>query len=231
MKMKIETQGLQILLSESLISCTCFTGIFLFLHFSDSIYSVGKYKFLPIILAVIILVEYAKVLLPTLKPDQLPTVKPEQNHSTRTKKSVTKAKDFFKLTTAAAVITFIYFAVIVLFGAPLLTHHEETLMLALTLTTLTLIPATCHLGIDNTLILFTGSQSLPSGILLDAITLNIKAVLLGTWCSAFVIPLDWDRPWQAWPIPCIVGALLGCFAANFVTLVKILLLKIKKKRK
>uniref|UniRef100_A0A0X3QBH8 Phosphatidylinositol-glycan biosynthesis class F protein n=1 Tax=Schistocephalus solidus TaxID=70667 RepID=A0A0X3QBH8_SCHSO len=33
--------------------------------------------------------------------------------------------------------------------------------------------------------------------------------LLGTWASAFCLVLDWDRPWQTWPIPCVVGALLG----------------------
>ena len=25
---------------------------------------------------------------------------------------------------------------------------------------------------------------------------------LGAWCGAMVIPLDWDRPWQKWPVPC-----------------------------
>ena len=32
---------------------------------------------------------------------------------------------------------------------------------------------------------------------------------LGAWCGAMVIPLDWDRPWQKWPIPCVAGAVAG----------------------
>jgi hypothetical protein len=32
---------------------------------------------------------------------------------------------------------------------------------------------------------------------------------LGAWCGAMVIPLDWDRPWQKWPIPCVAGAVVG----------------------
>jgi hypothetical protein len=40
---------------------------------------------------------------------------------------------------------------------------------------------------------------------------------LGAWCGAMVIPLDWDRPWQKWPVPCVAGAVagfgLGVFAA------------------
>jgi phosphatidylinositol glycan class F len=27
--------------------------------------------------------------------------------------------------------------------------------------------------------------------------------------GAWVIPLDWDRPWQLWPIPCVLGAVGG----------------------
>ncbi|OAV87292.1 hypothetical protein PTTG_08643 [Puccinia triticina 1-1 BBBD Race 1] len=32
---------------------------------------------------------------------------------------------------------------------------------------------------------------------------------IGTWLGAIPIPLDWDRPWQAWPITCLVGASVG----------------------
>lgn len=33
--------------------------------------------------------------------------------------------------------------------------------------------------------------------------------LVGAWVGAFPIPLDWDRPWQAWPITCAVGGTAG----------------------
>ena len=36
-----------------------------------------------------------------------------------------------------------------------------------------------------------------------------KCAVIGVWLGAIVIPLDWDRPWQAWPIPCAVGTLVG----------------------
>lgn len=44
----------------------------------------------------------------------------------------------------------------------------------------------------------------------------------GAWVGAFPILLDWNRPWQVWPIPCVVGALIGnllgylCAAAFFM---------------
>ncbi|GFW70903.1 phosphatidylinositol-glycan biosynthesis class F protein [Trichonephila clavipes] len=33
--------------------------------------------------------------------------------------------------------------------------------------------------------------------------------VIGAWVGAFPIPLDWDRPWQTWPVTCCIGASLG----------------------
>ena len=30
--------------------------------------------------------------------------------------------------------------------------------------------------------------------------------VFGAWLGAWVIPLDWDRPWQQWPLPCVLGS-------------------------
>jgi phosphatidylinositol glycan class F len=35
------------------------------------------------------------------------------------------------------------------------------------------------------------------------------SVLIGAWLGAVVIPLDWERPWQQWPVSCVLGSLLG----------------------
>ncbi|SCU87871.1 LADA_0E06700g1_1 [Lachancea dasiensis] len=37
------------------------------------------------------------------------------------------------------------------------------------------------------------------------------AIAVGCWISCVVIPLDWDRSWQEWPTPLVVGAYLGAF--------------------
>ncbi|CAI4695161.1 CQS_1a_G0041380.mRNA.1.CDS.1 [Saccharomyces cerevisiae] len=34
-------------------------------------------------------------------------------------------------------------------------------------------------------------------------------IVVGGWISCVVIPLDWDRDWQNWPIPIVVGGYLG----------------------
>jgi hypothetical protein len=40
--------------------------------------------------------------------------------------------------------------------------------------------------------------------------------LLGAWLGAFPIPLDWDRPWQAWPVTCVYGSLFGFLFGGLV---------------
>lgn len=95
-------------------------------------------------------------------------------------------------------------------------------MLVMTLLTLTFVPTSLHLGVDNALDVLMGAYSQKSGILVDALRTNIQATILGTWLGATVIPLDWDRPWQVWPIPCVIGALLGYLIAHFITLVRTL---------
>lgn len=34
---------------------------------------------------------------------------------------------------------------------------------------------------------------------------------VGCWMGAFVIPLDWGRVWQKWPIPLIYSSSVGYF--------------------
>nr|CAB3264861.1 phosphatidylinositol-glycan biosynthesis class F protein [Phallusia mammillata] len=97
----------------------------------------------------------------------------------------------------------------VLFGAPLFQQMEGTSAWAFLTTTLITVPNLVLLGsrpnslyqvvvcgkFENTTERYLYFQSV--------------GVLLGSWAAAVVIPLDWDRPWQVWPIPCVVGALLG----------------------
>jgi phosphatidylinositol glycan class F len=49
-------------------------------------------------------------------------------------------------------------------------------------------------------------------------------VMVGVYLSAIVIPLDWDRYWQKWPIPGGIGAAIGYIS----TLVLLLLKKVDK---
>ena len=37
----------------------------------------------------------------------------------------------------------------------------------------------------------------------------IWGTIFGAWSGAILIPLDWDRWWQQWPITCLVSATIG----------------------
>ncbi|KAJ7566660.1 hypothetical protein O6H91_02G113400 [Diphasiastrum complanatum] len=40
---------------------------------------------------------------------------------------------------------------------------------------------------------------------------------IGAWLGAWVMPLDWDRLWQDWPISCTYGAVGGYLSGLFVS--------------
>ena len=47
-----------------------------------------------------------------------------------------------------------------------------------------------------------------------ALYLNSLLSLGGAWAGAVPIPLDWDTPWQVWPISCCLAAVAGHIASN-----------------
>jgi len=47
-----------------------------------------------------------------------------------------------------------------------------------------------------------------------ALYLNSLLSLGGAWAGAAPIPLDWDTPWQVWPVSCCLAAMAGHIGAN-----------------
>lgn len=40
--------------------------------------------------------------------------------------------------------------------------------------------------------------------------------ILGSWVGAIPIALDWDRPWQVWPLTILLGATAGVLLGNVI---------------
>jgi phosphatidylinositol glycan class F len=101
-----------------------------------------------------------------------------------------------------------WLAALVLYGAPLASAHIETLLFALLLACWTVWPPALALGVsyDQWFALFVRSER-PDDMC--SFVRRAYAVALGCWLGALVIPLDWDRPWQQWPVSCTYGALAG----------------------
>ena len=97
----------------------------------------------------------------------------------------------------------------ILLGAPAFILVKETAVWATLVTTLISIPNLCLLGTNikiwfKVLICGRYENSVERFLYFQS-----AGPILGSWASAIVIPLDWDRPWQIWPIPCVIGALVG----------------------
>ena len=41
--------------------------------------------------------------------------------------------------------------------------------------------------------------------------------MVGSWIGAVPMALDWDRDWQAWPVPVLTGAYLGWASGRILT--------------
>lgn len=54
----------------------------------------------------------------------------------------------------------------------------------------------------------------------DLSAIPALATVLGAWIGAIPIPLDWDRPWQVWPISCTYGAIGGYLIGLFFAFMK-----------
>ncbi|KAG8305758.1 hypothetical protein J6590_062066 [Homalodisca vitripennis] len=113
----------------------------------------------------------------------------------------------------------IVFVIAVLFGAEVLAKHEETMMFSCLITVLTVFPISLHQGVVSIMQFLNGIQG--NDAFTQVLLRNIQFTVLGAWLGAFVIPLDWDREWQVWPIPCSLGALLGFAVSQVFSLVEL----------
>jgi GPI ethanolamine phosphate transferase 2/3 subunit F len=125
----------------------------------------------------------------------------------------------------------------VAFGAPLLEDFWHTLGWAALLAVSFAVP-----GAYSSVCAARARRPVPRGILGqlgeflaladDTATpewqLSAWGAALGSWIGALVIPLDWDRPWQRWPVSCVIMALAGHSFGSLVAAVVILLRRHKK---
>jgi len=99
----------------------------------------------------------------------------------------------------------------VCFGAPVLSSWYETGSFCVLICLLTAYPCLLVLGPTSLVSVWTSTEDNP---LHSTLYLNSVCSLAGAWLGAIPLPLDWDRPWQAWPITSCLGAVAGHVAAN-----------------
>lgn len=143
-------------------------------------------------------------------------------------RNVTRIVESFRMVTmcAASVLFFVFLSIT--FGAPVFKSHEQTFSLAILLTATTIMPLITFLGVSGTVkVLFAeemnfGSQNCSAYLRL--LKNNLAMILLTAWSASIAFPLDWDRDWQVYPVPNVVGALIGYLCANGYSVLEVTLL-------
>ncbi|XP_077482070.1 phosphatidylinositol-glycan biosynthesis class F protein [Stigmatopora argus] len=102
-----------------------------------------------------------------------------------------------------------FHTLLVLYGAPLIDSAMETFSLAVLLSSLTTLRCLCMLGPNVQAWIRVFSRHGAMSVWDTCLQITVALTGLGTWFGAFAMPLDWNRPWQAWPISCSLGAMSG----------------------
>ncbi|ORZ03622.1 GPI biosynthesis protein Pig-F [Syncephalastrum racemosum] len=111
---------------------------------------------------------------------------------------------------AAIVGVGVLHGLIVLFGAPLLDKFNHTLAFATYLSIITVIPTFTALApADSSVWVKAFLQHCPTETVEIYAYSQAICTLSGAWIGAIVLPLDWERDWQVWPISCIISTYLG----------------------
>ncbi|XP_023940671.1 phosphatidylinositol-glycan biosynthesis class F protein [Bicyclus anynana] len=145
------------------------------------------------------------------------------------KKSRNRASDIMKSIVFLFGVVFCFFIAIILFGAPVLEQHDGTLLLSSLLTLLTVFPLIAHTGVESAMQLLFGVKTFSRDTIIAMLVNNALMTVCGAWLGAVVIPLDWNTPWQQWPIPCYLGAVGGYLLSNVLTVTKVTLLSASNK--
>jgi len=119
--------------------------------------------------------------------------------------------------------------ILVLFGAPISSLVLKTYLLALLISIATVHTPALVLGIpslDNNSIsvvkrriwirLFAELST--RNFVERAIVFPVLGTVIGCWIGVIPIALDWDRPWQAWPLTPAFGAIGGLILSSISAL-------------
>lgn len=199
---------------SSLNTCIYLPSIVTIVSYKGLLYSIGNVSSFYVLVLIFVAELLKSFYLSSSNDIQGKKSKPNKNKAGDIVKSV-----LFLLGTLTS-----FFVGIILFGAPVLDCHEETLMLSTLLTLLTVFPLIAYTGVESSMQLLFGVRSYAKDTIIDMLVTNALLTVCGAWLGALVIPLDWNTPWQQWPIPCYLGAIGGYLLANVLTVLKVTLM-------
>ncbi|KAI4995344.1 hypothetical protein ZWY2020_035247 [Hordeum vulgare] len=122
------------------------------------------------------------------------------------------------------------FGAIVL-GAPVGTKYwMATTYWSSLMSLFTFVPAACVFGaskVDWQNVLSHSIYCTSSNVVDYMISAPSHGAVIGAWLGAWPMPLDWERPWQEWPICVTYGAIAGHVIGILVSLILVVAHKIR----
>ncbi|CAG2114148.1 unnamed protein product [Medioppia subpectinata] len=112
-------------------------------------------------------------------------------------------RDFNIISTIVSILKSIgvYYVLVVLLGAPILSQKLNTLYLSVLLTSLTTIPILVYCKHNNIQNLMNNLNYLRIEAKAENVIVKTSVLtVMGSWFGAFPLALDWMQPWQEWPV-------------------------------
>lgn len=126
----------------------------------------------------------------------------------------------FSATFVSVLLANCVFFLLILFGAPVLSHVKESYVLSFHLALIGLQPLFILFRLDYDLLAaLLRDRHLASLVMSNPILCGTVSTFLGTWLGVIPIPLDWDRPWQQFPLTLLSGAYIGGFVGVLLSVI------------
>ncbi|XP_074574382.1 uncharacterized protein LOC141830836 isoform X3 [Curcuma longa] len=114
----------------------------------------------------------------------------------------------------------------IVLGAPVgLKYWLSTIYWSCLMSLFTFVPAVCVFGwsrMDWQRIL---ANSKPKQAIDCLVSLPAQGAIVGAWLGAWPMPLDWEMPWQEWPICVTYGAIAGYIVGMILSTVFVHVMK------
>lgn len=123
-------------------------------------------------------------------------------------------------TVMSILLTNVVFVIFILFGAPMYGFLKETYLLSGHISLILLQPLFIlfELDFERFKLLFK-SERIYRCIFTNQTLSCCFLTILGCWFGVIPIPLDWDRPWQSWPITILTGGYYGAVMGSIIGLI------------
>ncbi|KAG2323926.1 hypothetical protein Bca52824_006654 [Brassica carinata] len=117
-------------------------------------------------------------------------------------------------------------------GAPVgVQYIPKTIHWSFLMSVFTFVPATAVLGASLTDWHRVFASMKPTGNVECMVLVPAYGAIIGGWFGAWPMPLDWERPWQEWPICVCYGAIGGYIVGQILSLCLMLFLRKDKNLK